>query len=208
MARQYDVDRDNAQYTRNWHMRRNAPTFVEYIMPRFSGKPCVYLELGVWEGMSACWMLKWVLMHPDSRAVLVDPHLMTVKIDGDAMEAVRQRALHNLAPWKDRCQLIRGNSAEVLHRMLGRHGYAGIKPDSVDVAFVDGNHWALAVLDDARLVLQLVKVGGWLLFDDVENDRPKVDHVRQGLDMFLAESGDRVKQVFKHRYMEGYERTK
>ena len=49
-----------------------------------------------------------------------------------------------------------------------------------------------------------MKPGGWMLFDDVENDKPKAKHVKQGINMFLSIHGDKVKQVFKHRYMECY----
>jgi hypothetical protein len=90
--------------------------------------------------------------------------------------------------------------------MIGRHGFAGIKSNSVDVSMVDGNHWALAVQDDARLVYQLLKPGGWMLFDDVENDVPKTDHVKEGIARWLAEDKPNVKLLWKHKYMECYQK--
>ena len=97
--------------------------------------------------------------------------------------------------------LIRGNSAEILRRMVGRHGFAGIKPGTVDLCMVDGNHNALAVLDDLRLVHQLVKTGGWILCDDWNNDRLKVDHVKEGVEMWLKEVGEGVRTEWQHKYM-------
>ena len=207
MAREMDLDRiqHSFQLTKRWFATRNLTTFKTYILPEWKDKSCHYLELGVFEGYSLCWMLQKVLLHPDSRAVGIDPHLITAKIDGPAMEAVMLRARHNIIPWKDRCQLIRGNSAEVLRKMLrSRSGWMGVKAKSVDLALVDGNHNALAVLDDLRLVIRLVRKGGWIVLDDVENDQKKNDHVKQGLAMFLDERGQDLELVFKHRYIETY----
>lgn len=192
-------------FTRRWFLNRNCATFREYVYPRWAGTPATYLELGVFEGMSMTWMMQRVLTHPESRAVGVDPWLMTRKLDSDFMDAVRKRARHNTRIYSPRCELIRGSSAEVLRRMVGKDGYAGIKRDSVDVCMVDGNHNALAVLDDALLVLQLVRPGGWILFDDVENKIEKADHVKHGVAMFVEEAGDKIKQIWKHKYMEAYE---
>lgn len=206
MAREMDilpVESHEFLWTRNWFRNRNLPTFREFVHPEWAGKPITYLELGVFEGMSLVWMMQHVLTHPDSRAVGVDPWLMTTKLDAAIMEGVRCRARHNLRPWWESgsCELVRGNSAEVLRKMCGR-GFLDITKESVDLCMVDGNHNALAVWDDCRLVYKLLRPGGWMLLDDVENDKPKQDHVKQGLGMFLNEQP--MQQVFKHRYMEVY----
>lgn len=217
MARELDlidIPDHPFQWTRGWFRNRNLPTFRQHIYPVWRDKPgLVYLELGVFEGMSACWMLQRVLTHETSRVVCVDPWLMTTKLDTSVMEGVYHRALENLASWCHpleanhdlwKCRVIRANSAEVLRRMCS-HGFAGITKDSVDLCMIDGNHNDLAVLDDLRHCVQLVKSGGWLLLDDVENDIEKKDHVRQGVDMWLKESPP-VELAWKDRYMECYTR--
>jgi hypothetical protein len=220
-----DLDTTGMQFTRRWFLNRNLATFREFVHPAWAGKPITYVELGVFEGMSMCWMLQRVLTHPAARAIGVDPWLQTTKLSEGDMELVKQRAFNNVGQWSfpaegssqsngqipsticitGKCELYRANSAEILRRMVGRHGFAGITKDSVDLCMVDGNHNALAVLDDLRLVHQLMKIGGWILLDDVVNDIEKKDHVRQGLDMWLAEVGDKVVQVWAHKYMEAYE---
>jgi|GEM_PF-2535026 len=198
-------------YTRRWFLRRNYQTFELHVAPTWRGRPVTYLELGVFEGMSLAWMLKNVLTHPDARAVGVDPWLETTKMSAEDMEQVRLRATGNLEPWTStgKCMLYRANSAEILRKMLGRRGkqYPGFGPGSIDLCMVDGNHWSLAVLDDARIVYQLLRPGGWMLFDDVENRVVKPDHVKEGLGMFLAEVGPKVRLLTKHRYMELYEKV-
>lgn len=207
-----DVPGHKFQFTRNWFCNRNLETFRELIHPEWNGKPIKYLEIGVFEGMSMTWMLQHVLTHPDARAVGVDPWLMTTKISEANMNQVMQRACGNTAPWttthyglpEKKCKLIRGNSAEVLRLMLkNRHGYMGIKKETVDICMVDGDHNELGVLDDCRLVWQLLKPGGWMMLDDVENQLQKSHHVRSGLDMFLGENPE-LKMLWKHRYMECY----
>ena len=192
----------NFQFTRQWFLNRNLETFRSRVMPVWQGKPITYVELGVFEGLSMVWMRQHVLTHPQSRAIGIDPWLMTRKLSGEYMEAVRARAEHNLRIYPN-CKLIRGNSAEVLRRMY--RGFEGIKRRRIDVCLIDGGHYELLVLDDARNCLELVKPGGWIIFDDVVNDKTKSAHVRQALDTFLAGAGDRVKFLWKHRYVETYE---
>jgi hypothetical protein len=202
-----DLSQHNFQFTKNWFNSRNRRTFQRYVVPVWKGKPITYMEIGVWEGMSLCFMLQNVLTHPQSKAIAYDPYLFTHKQSPQEMEAVMSRAIHNTEPWRDRCKLIRGCSADILRLMLRRRGFEGIKAGMVDLTMIDGNHNALAVLDDARLVYQLTRVGGHILFDDVCNDIKKYDHVEEGLAMWKQEMGDKVKFLWKHRYMEGYEKV-
>ncbi len=194
------------EFTRNWFLNRNLESFREYVYPEWAGKPSTYLELGVFEGMSLTWMLQRVLTHPDCKAVGIDPWLITTKLSGEQMEEVRQRAVKNITQWKQRgvCTLIRGNSVEVLPRMLRRSGYGGICKQNVDICMVDGDHTAPAVFEDARKCLDLIKPGGWMLFDDVENQIAKKDHVKQGIELFMEGYSDRVSLLWKHRFMECY----
>ena len=205
------VEGHQFQFTKNWFLNRNLSTFRELVLPAWEGKPITYLELGVFEGMSMTWMLQHVLTHPDARGVGVDPWLMSTKISGEKMEQVMRRAHQNIEPWtgvfRNKCTLIRGNSAEVLRLMLkNRYGYCGIEKGSVDLCMVDGDHNELGVLDDCRLVWQLLKPGGWMLCDDVENDKLKEHHVKQGLQMFLAETPE-AEMLWKHEYVECYRKV-
>lgn len=196
------------QFTRKWFANRNLNTFREHVLPEWSGKPILYLEIGVFEGMSLTWMLQKVLTHPNARAVGIDPWLMTSKLNTDQMEAVMARAFHNTEPWREKCQLVRANSVEVLRRILMRRKpFAGIKRGTVDLCMIDGSHDQLGVLSDARQCFRLLKVGGCMLFDDVENSKPKVDHVREGLDMFLREQ-PAVELAWRDGFVECYRKRR
>jgi len=202
MAREMDLTLGHYQFTRNWFRNRNLPTFREFVHPEWAGRPMVYLEIGVFEAMSLCWMMEHVLTNEFSRAVGVDPWLMTTKLSDLDMDCVMSRAMHN-TDQHHRCQLVRGHSSEVLRRMAHkRGGFANIQRGTVDVAMIDGNHWAPYVYDDARLCLELVKPGGWLMFDDVENDVDKGDgHVKEGLEHFVRDYDGQVEEIWRHQYM-------
>ncbi len=196
--RQLALDMTGLSFTRKWFINRNLSTFREFIYPKWAGRDrMVYLELGVFEGMSLSWMFQHILTDESSRAVGIDPWLETTKLSESYMEMVKERAFRNLDAYthrgvmymgagNKRLHLKRGNSAEILRKMCGR-GYLGISKGMVDLCMVDGNHNALAVLDDLRHVYLLVRPGGWIIMDDVENDREKHDHVKQGIEMWLNE---------------------
>ena len=209
MPRLMDIqDWGEFEFKRNWFRTRNMVTFREFVLPHWAGQPVTYLEIGVYEGMSLVWMMQHVLTHPDSRAIGIDPWLMTSKQPQEYMDAVRNRAQHNLARWSDRCVLIRANSDEILNCMVQRpEGHLGVQNGTLDLCMIDGDHYALPVWNDARLCLQLLRPGGWMLFDDVKNDLPKWDHVVEGVNRFIEEAGDRVKEVWRHKYMVCYEKV-
>lgn len=191
------------QWTRNWFRARNLNTFRKHIQPEWVGKKCTYLELGVFEAQSLTWMCQHVLTHPESIAVGIDPWLQTMKLDNEYMEGVMKRAQHNTSIFPN-CRLIRAVSPVVLRRMLHKRREKEFSENSIDLCMIDGEHHALAVLDDANLVLKLVRPGGMMYFDDVENVSTKADHVKHGLEMFLEQSGDKVRFEWKHKFMEAY----
>lgn len=199
--------RHQFQYTRRWFRHRNQAAFIEHVQPRWEDKPIFYLEIGVWEGMSLAWMMQNVLTHPNSHAVGIDPWVEIGRWSEESLEQIRQRAVHNLSPWRDRCVLVRSNSDRaMLHALHTRGGSHGMRRNSADVLMVDGDHRAEPVKNDCGLALQLVKPGGWLLFDDVDESPKKKGHVADGVKMFLAEHGDEVRLLWKSRYVECYEK--
>jgi len=213
MVRELDLDTTNlnTEFTRNWFRNRNLIDFREKVLPfaeklrQEKGSPLSYLEIGVFEGMSLCWMLQRVLTGSGDTATGIDPWLMTSKLDSDYMEGVYQRARKNvLGNFRPKAQLIRGNSAEVLRRMVKRNGYLGVSKGSLSIAMVDGNHNDYAAYDDGILCLELLQPGGLLIFDDVYNDKPKSAHVAEGLSKFLFETGEQVSHAFTGKYLEAY----
>ena len=201
------VEDHKFQFTAKWFLNTNLPTFRVYIYPVWKDKPISYVEIGVYEGMSLVWMMQYVLTHPESYAVGIDPWSMSIKFDEEYMDAVRLRAHHNLVPWRDRCSLVRGNSNDVIGKALAlRQGFSRLKRNSIDLYFIDGDHHELTTTVDGELGLRLVRPGGWIIFDQINTPRKKIGFAKDGLKLFLKRNGQRVKMIWRNRYMEAYEK--
>jgi len=196
------------EFTAKWFLNTNLPTFRDYVYPVWKDKPISYVEIGVYEGMSLVWMMQYILTHPNSHAVGIDPWLMSLKYDEEHMEAVRLRAYHNLAPWRKRCSLVRGNSIEVIGKALYRKkvGFFGMIRNSVSLCLIDGDHHELSTTRDGELCLHLVRPGGWIMFDQINTPRTKRGFAKDGLKLFLERNGRQVKLIWKNRYIEAYEK--
>lgn len=208
-----DDSQHRFQFTRRWFEVRNQQTFSTFLPPRFSGKEPVHLiQIGVFEGMDLVWDFQNILCHPDSRALAIDPWAATSRIDGKTMMEVRERAIHNLKPWEEKLSLCQGFSHEVLAPLVEgtpvRIQGKTIQRGEWDLIVIDGDHSASAVLSDACQSYQLARRGGWLLFDDVRNRKPKQEAVREGLDRFRMRKGDAVRTVWQHRFCDCLEKVR
>lgn len=175
------------RFTANWSKR--GATNWQTSLSHLNATPLVYLEIGVFEGRSACWMLDHVMTHPDSRYIGIDPWADYEGREGAAIELL---AIANLASHREKAELIRGDSRWVLRQTRWR-------PESIDVAYIDGDHRAEAVLTDSVLIWPLIRPGGVLIWDDYGN-RGKNRSVRKGVDAFLSCLDERFDRLFERDY--------
>jgi predicted O-methyltransferase YrrM len=147
------------------------------------GQPVHALEIGSYEGRSACWWLDNLLTHPASQLTCIDP--WANREHEAAFDA-------NTREYGRRVVKIKGHSWKVLPTLRER---------SLDFTYIDGNHEAAHVLADALAVIRLVKPGGLILFDDYGHDRPEVLGVkelpREGIEAFLAVCGWQLEVLHK-----------
>jgi hypothetical protein len=125
------------------------------VLGQFKDRPDLrYLEVGCYEGRSAVWMLENVLTEPSSALTCMDPFL-----EHFGGQIAKGRFVSNVrtAGGGDRLELIEGYSQVELRRL---------PLDSYDIIYIDGDHMASAVLEDAVLSWRLLKNGGLLIFDD------------------------------------------
>jgi hypothetical protein len=154
------------------------------ILKDVSGKTNLrYLEIGVFEGRSAIWMLENVLTHPGARLTALD-------VFADDLE---DRFVNNIkkSGFDDKVEILKGKSQETL-RHLPRESY--------DIIYIDGSHRAKHVFLDAALSWDLLKAGGLLIFDDylwnIKSFPP--DLIPKGsVDTFLMAFGDEIELVHK-----------
>lgn len=143
-----EVFQHEYEFTTDW-VTSSIPVW-EKVLAAFKGKPEVhYLEIGVYEGRSAVWMLENILTHPTARLTGVDPFL------GD----FKHRCFANIerSEASEKVELITGYSQVVMR---------GLPLESYDIIYIDGSHHKDDVLEDAVLSWRLLKEGGLLIFDD------------------------------------------
>lgn len=190
--------RGRYEFTRRWFKNRNQKTWSKYFIPRFKD-PIRILQIGVFEGADLIWCIENLTVE---KAVAIDPWAATRKLPEDHMEGVRLRAARNLnkacSKYGTRLTIHHGFSQHILPDLSDGEDF--------DLAVIDGDHMADAVYSDAQWVLPLMKIGGWMVFDDVRQRRWKPGQVYDGLQYFLEDyrysnpSMPQVEPIWKHRF--------
>ena len=156
---------DTATYTfsTDW-FTGNIPTWNS-VIARI--QPARFLEIGSYEGRSACHVLTEA-PGPDAISLhCIDPWSLGEGQPADHVGEIEQRFDHNVAVALGRTAKtvefvkIKEFSTAALPRLLTERG-----PESYDFIYVDGSHTAPDVLFDAVLAFRLLKVGGVMIFDD------------------------------------------
>jgi len=195
MADPSQASADRYAFTADWFSRMEK-TWLELVQ---QVKPSTVLEIGSFEGRSACWLIEtlppivggrvhvtcidsWDL-HEERFSDLEDaPPLALIesRFDSNVALAVR-RAAQSVTVRKMKALSINGLAALLLE------GKAG----TFDMAYIDGGHSAPDVLADAVLAFRLLRVGGLLIFDDYlwANDPHHPNDVlwapKPGIDAFM-----------------------
>ena len=138
-------------------------------LAHLAGKPNVRgLEIGCFEGQSACWWLDNILTDPTSRLTCVDP--FAIPMDSTLLRYFERYFDHNIAASGagERVTKLVGSSQVILRTL---------PPSHFDFVYVDGSHRVGDVLQDAVLAWTVLRPGGTAMFDDYD----LVDDVAQGL---------------------------
>ena len=136
------------EFTSDW-FSPSIPVW-EAALASFKGKPDIrYLEIGLYEGRSALWMLENILTHPTARMTGLDIFESEVK--------ARYFGNIGLSGAADKVTTLIGYSQVTLR---------SLPLDSFDIVYIDGSHDENDVFEDAALSWRLLKKGGILIFDD------------------------------------------
>lgn len=155
-------------FTTDWFTQNE--TVWNRILPRTRARR--FLEIGSYEGASACWLIRtFARLHP-IEIHCVDTWQGGVEHQSQGthaadMPAVEARFQRNVAlsieeaPNAVTLEVHKSRSDLALARLLadGRAGY-------FDFAYIDGSHQATDVLCDAVLAFRLLRNGGLMVFDD------------------------------------------
>jgi predicted O-methyltransferase YrrM len=131
-------------------------------------------------------MLENVLTDPSSSLTCVDPYQEHIG------EEVKERFLANVARAgaADRVTLVRGFSQDKLREL---------PLDTYHIIYIDGDHRAAPVLEDAVLSWRLLKADGLMVFDDYrwEVTQPPAERPLMAIDFFAETFADRVEVVHR-----------
>lgn len=146
-------------FTQDW-FSSNIPYWNEIIKKNFQNKPNLNcLEIGSFEGRSACWMMENVLTHNTSKLTCIDPFTGSIEHSNLELSDLRSRFDNNTQEWKEKLRVIQKTSSTALPELL-------VSGEKYDIIYVDGSHMSCDVLFDAVNCFGLLKVGGIMIFDD------------------------------------------
>lgn len=168
----------------------------ERFLGHFEGRPVRILEVGSFEGMSACYLL-WRL--PEARITCIDtfggsPEHLALGGDVSALEAAFDRNVALID--STRVRKLVGRSAAVLPNLISA-------AEEFDLIYIDASHFAIDVIVDAALAWKLLAPGGTLVFDDYDWSSPLGEDplLRPGpaIDAFLDLLGDRCEVLLREK---------
>jgi len=154
------------KFTNNW-FEQTAKAVWDELLPKLN--PRKVLEIGSYEGASACYLIDKLASQNDIELHCVDTWAGGVEHTADEtdMSKVEGRFLHNIslatqqAKYNVELYVHKEPSDLCLAKLLARG-----ERSSFDFIYVDGSHQAPDVLSDAVLGFKLLRTGGVMVFDD------------------------------------------
>lgn len=154
---------DHYQFTENWF----EPFQNIWAGMILNLKPKKILEIGSYEGASACFLIETLSPTTELELHCVDNWEGGIEHHKPEMKNVEGRFFRNLEEAKKRAAnpvqlVVHKSSSDIALAKLIAAGMRG----SFDLVYVDGSHQAPDVLCDAILGFKLLRVGGMMIFDD------------------------------------------
>lgn len=162
----------------------------------YKDRPIRYLEIGTFYGANLFSVAKTYGLHSDSRLHCIDPWLDYADYPEykEKQETIYSTFLKNLESSGEKEKIT-------VHRGFSHEKIPAFQDEFFDLIYIDGNHEAEYVLEDAVLCFRKLKTGGILIFDDYGWGGP--DLTQRGIDAFLSgykkrieHLGERQSQVF------------
>lgn len=176
-------------FSKDW-FTNNIPRWEKHLKKLMkAGKkmPLYALELGSFEGRSAIWTLENILVHPESRIFCVDNYGHVPDSKKTIQTVGKQRFKQNTAKFGEKVTLIVKDTRDALKS-------PELLDKQFDFIYIDASRHSKNVLEDAILSLPLLKVGGYIIFDDYTSSKEH-DYAcpKQAIDAFLDIFHDELK---------------
>lgn len=163
---------------------------------RFQGKTGLsFLEIGSFEGQTACWLLDNWLKDDSSRLTCIDTfdfagqNASFSRPDGSPATDLERRFDANIAAT---------GAAHKVEKKIGRSQLVlrQLPLDHYDLVYVDGSHATKDVLEDVVLSWRLLKRGGVAIYDDYYDDpREPTQLPKVAIDAFTSMFRDELREL-------------
>jgi predicted O-methyltransferase YrrM len=165
-----------------------------------------FLEIGSFEGKSTIWFLDNFLKNQKSTITCIDPwinysqgknSLNTYGSNNSEWKfgdnGVKERFLYNIlkSGHSPKVKTIQDLSFNILPQLLCQNKL-------YDLIFIDGNHVAPFVMMDSVMSWNLLKVGGYILFDDYAwgMNKEKTLRPKESIDYFVETFQDYIEVIY------------
>ena len=176
----------------------NAPEWYK-ILEKYKGKPDInFMEIGCFQGRSTVWLLENILTHATARITCIDTFEGSVEHQDDTykhlLPTLYDTFCHNTSYFGEKVIIKKSKSQDTLKELT-------VNKEYYDFIYIDGDHHAAAVLEDAVLAFPLLKSGGIMLFDDylwgehMMNGRLNLNVPRPAIDAFLSIYADKIQII-------------
>lgn len=158
-----------------YHYRFNyfssrIPVLSYVLKPLIAQPQARILEVGSFEGRSACWFLTEILTGAGASLTCIDPWLPYPEL----VEEEREHLEHHAEAYFDHnARVAAEQSGALVYKLKGRSDeiLPKLPPENFDAIYLDGSHRAKDVLSDLVLGWRLLKIGGVMICDDYLYDR-------------------------------------
>ena len=160
-------------------------------------RPMKIMEIGSYHGANVCSLVKTYAKHPKSEIHVIDPWADY----SDYPEYIGKQPSNYSIFLKNIALLAPEDVNKIyIHRMPSHVIDAHFVDETFDIIYIDGNHETLYVLQDAMITLRKLLPGGYLIFDDIHDEK-----VLKGVQIFLSACQHliepEVKTVFGQAYV-------
>jgi hypothetical protein len=154
--------RDEVKYP-NWFVQYAEGYFARRLSG-WEGRPGLrFLQIGAYTGDATVWLLEHVLTGKGSSLIDVDTWLGSDEEGHDHMDFREVERIYDA-----RTAAARSARRLAKYRGTSKSFFDSHGRDRLDFVYVDGDHTAYGVLNDAVRAYPLLRVGGILAFDDYE----------------------------------------
>jgi hypothetical protein len=184
------------------HFTMHIPMWSSYFTRFQNQSDLLFLEIGTGHGRSSVWLLENVLTEPTSRIITVDIQddrlFKKEDLSSEYESDVNVSVSKNLKPYVDqgKCEFHVKDSKEFFRQLYGgvlKTNFNLQNPiGAFDFVYLDGSHDPDYVMYESAISFELLKPGGFLLFDDYG-----WGNCRFGIEAFLLCYKDKYKLLVK-----------